>query len=263
MQANVKRVRRPPPPPGTTHIVLHGALKKEFGGPFDWGCSTPSSAIYALMANKPGFRQALEKGRFRVVRGTMKDGMDLDGRMLRICFGAQPEFHIIPVAAGAKSSGGLIKVLLGVILIAAAVLTAGGALGVEAAAGSAAATGVGGAGGLVTGALGLTLGNTLFGVTAGALGLFGFGLLLGGIGDILTTTPKPPRPNASFLLSGPLNTVGQGGPVPIAYGMKIRVGSVVISAGYEAVALNGSDQGDYSNPTSGGSFDNPITGPGS
>jgi predicted phage tail protein len=241
--------------PGTTRIVLHGALRKEFGGPVEWACPTPANAIYALCVNKPGFRQALAKGQYRVIRGPVRGGMDLDERMLRIRFNPEnPEFHIIPVAAGAKSSGGVIKIVLGVVLIAAAVLTAGGAIGAEAGAGAAA--GIGGSGGAITGALGLSLGNTLFGVTAGALGLFGAGMIIGGIGDILAKNIKPPAPNASFLLSGPLNTTTDGGPVPIAYGALVRVGSTVISSGYEAVAYNATSSADYGGTgASGGSFD--------
>ncbi len=158
--------------------------------------------------------------------------------MLGIRFSDQArEMHIVPVAAGrAKGNGGaFVKIILGVVLVAAAVATAGGAIGAAAPAGAAA--GIGGSGGAITGALGLTLGNTLFGISAGSIGLMGIGMIATGVGDILTHQPKPPAPNASFLLQGPTNTTQQGGPVPLAYGFKVRVGSVVIASSYEAAAL--------------------------
>lgn len=234
-----------------TRIVLHGALAERFGGPFDWGCNTPSQAIYALIRNKPGFELALRQGQFRVVRGNPDaGGIDLDERMLGLRFPPDGEFHIIPVAAGAKSSGGVVKSIIGVLLIAVAVATAQPELlGAEAIGTSAS----GAAAGSFLGTIGAL--NTLGGISAGAIGLFGFGLLLGGIGEILSTQPKPQRPNASFTLSGPLNTTTQGGCVPVAYG-KPRVGSVVIASGYEAVAVSPTSSEDYSGSFSGGSFSN-------
>jgi predicted phage tail protein len=239
------------PPPGTTRIVLHGRLRREFGECVNWGCPTPAHAIYALMTMKPGFRNALGQGSFRVVRGSLDSGLDLDEDMLHVRFGRVRELHIVPTARGrGNGAGSFVKIILGVVLIGAAVLTAGGAIGVAAAAGAGASAGAT-AGGLAA-TLGLT--NTLFGVTAGALGLFGFGLLLGGVGEILSHQPKAPLPNASFLLNGPTNTAQQGGPVPLAYGFRVRVGSVVIASSYIAQQMQvnnggkGGNQGGNGNP---------------
>ena len=79
--------------------------------------------------------------------------------------------------------------------------------------------------------LGLGLGGAL--VTK--VGLVGGALILGGIAQMISPVPRPPR-EASKLesnsFSGIVNTVRQGVPVPIAYG-RVFVGSAVISAGLD------------------------------
>ena len=104
----------------------------------------------------------------------------------------------------------------------------------------------------MAGTLGLT--NTLFGISAGALGLFGFGLLLGGVGSILSKQPQNLQ-NASFVLSGPTNTSAQGGPVPVAYGPRVMVGSVIISSSYEAQQMQTNNS---KNNTNNGGDGNPF-----
>jgi predicted phage tail protein len=229
----------PPPISGTTRIVLHGRLRRQFGHHVDWGCPTPANAIYALCTNYRGFREELAKGQYRVVRGPLKGGLDLGIEMMGIRFSDKVrEMHIIPVAAGAAKGNtmAVIKIVLGVALLAVGGLVAGGVIGTAAIAG-------GGA-----------LANTLFGVSAGAIILTGAGMVATGVGDILTHQPKPPAPNASFLLQGPTNTTSQGGPVPLPYGFKVRVGSVVIASAYEAVALG---NGVGANQKTGTSGNNP------
>jgi predicted phage tail protein len=68
-------------------------------------------------------------------------------------------------------------------------------------------------------------------------------LLLGGIAQLLTPTPKATQgadgqddPRKSYSFSGIQNTSRQGVPVPIVYGETI-VGSVVISAGIDTVQV--------------------------
>jgi predicted phage tail protein len=209
-----------PTPPA--RIVLHGRLRSRFGAEYRFGVSTPGNAIYALCRMVPGFEQELKKGQYRVVRGGPKSGIILAEEEIPFKLNGH-DLHIFPAARG-RGKGGIggdiVKAILGVVLIAAAVLTAGGALGVTAAGGSF-----------------LGLGNTFLGISALSYGVIGAGLLFAGIGGILTHMPKPPAPNASFLLSGPLNTASQGGPVFLNYGTLVRVGSVMISAGYQAIAM--------------------------
>lgn len=67
----------------------------------------------------------------------------------------------------------------------------------------------------------------------------GTSLVLGGVSQMLTKTPKHeagadrPDNKPSYAFDGPVNTTAQGNPVPLAYG-KILAGSQVISAGLEA-----------------------------
>ena len=73
----------------------------------------------------------------------------------------------------------------------------------------------------------------------GWLSAAGTSLVLGGVSQMLTKTPKfeagadRPDNKPSYAFDGPLNTTAQGNPVPLAYG-KILAGSQVISAGLEA-----------------------------
>lgn len=73
----------------------------------------------------------------------------------------------------------------------------------------------------------------------------GIGLLAGGVVALLS---KPPQfaynqsldgaNSQSYLFNGPVNTIGEGGPVPVGYGT-LLVGSNVISAGYKVTQYRG------------------------
>jgi predicted phage tail protein len=72
-------------------------------------------------------------------------------------------------------------------------------------------------------------------------------LVLGGVAQLLTPTPKINQPGTpqdnndprkSYSFSGIQNTSRQGTPVPIVYGETL-VGSVVISAGIDTVQVYG------------------------
>jgi predicted phage tail protein len=69
----------------------------------------------------------------------------------------------------------------------------------------------------------------------------GASLLLGGIAQLLTPTPKISQdeadPRKSFSFSGIQNTSRAGVPVPVVYGETL-VGSVVISAGIDIVQVS-------------------------
>lgn len=75
-------------------------------------------------------------------------------------------------------------------------------------------------------------------VTAPYLAPIGWGLIVGGVIQLLTPMPHgkaskdSPGNEASYNFNGPLNTQAQGNPVPLAYG-EIYAGSAVISAGID------------------------------
>ena len=141
----------------------------------------------------------------------------------------QQEIKIVPVLAGAGGGAGG-RILAGIGLIALAFLigpAAGGFLGIGAGLGSAAGAG------LVGGAF------------ASAVGFIGLSLVIGGVSQLLTPTPKINAPGTqqdnndprkSYSFSGIQQTSRQGVPVPIVYGETI-VGSVVISAGIDTVQV--------------------------
>lgn len=208
----------------TARVVLHGKLRRKFGPELTVGASTPANAIAALCRLKPGFRAMLEEGDYRVIRGDAKRGMQLDLRGIHLKLPPSGEMHLFPVAKGAKR-GGAGKIIIGVLLVVAAVVFPATLAGL----------------GFAT--------SAMFGITVATTPLmFGASLILGGITMMMSPQPKgttsPQESNTqSFLLGGQLNVQQQGVPVPVQYG-RIMVGSVVISVGYEAVAL----QGDVFNP---------------
>ena len=122
----------------------------------------------------------------------------------------QQEIKVVPVLVGAGGPVG--RIIAGAVLVAVGLFVPGiGALGVQ----------------------------LLVGV--------GASLVLGGVAQLLTPTPRINQPGTpednndprkSYSFSGIQNTSRQGTPVPIVYGETL-VGSVVISAGIDTVQVTG------------------------
>ena len=141
---------------------------------------------------------------YRVSVGTY----DLDLEELHDPAGQQ-EIKIVPVMAGA---GATARIIAGIALVAFSLLLPG-------------------------------VGAAIGGALMTKIGLIGGALILGGVAQLLTPTPKIPTgpdtqndPRKSYSFSGIQNTSRQGVPVPIVYGETI-VGSVVISAGIDTVQV--------------------------
>jgi predicted phage tail protein len=188
-------------------VKVYGALRELLGKTrFEFVADTPAQAMRALLANFPHLERWLidsEKNgvAYRVTVGKQKiHNDDMSGMFAP--WSERDVFSITPVLIGAGR--GLGSILVGVAIVAAAVFIPG---------------------------LGLGLGGAL--VTK--VGLVGGALILGGIAQMISPVPRPPR-EASKLesnsFSGIVNTVRQGVPVPIAYG-RVFVGSAVISAGLD------------------------------
>ena len=126
------------------------------------------------------------------------------------------DIKIIPVLAGAGGRG-LNSIILGGILIGAAIFTGGGTLAFG------------------TAGLGFTGGATIgsFGIGAFAANL-GLALIIGGISQLLTPIPQTPEedPDKSFAFNSPVNVSRAGLVIPLIYGQAL-VGSSVISAAIE------------------------------
>ncbi len=202
-----------------TTVHLHGHLGREFGRTHQFALHQPVDAVRALDAAFPGrFLRALREGEYRVVRGTPgRHGRDLDIGMLTMGLSGQP-LHIIPVPAGAKR-GGAAKIVLGVVLVAAAIAFAPAGAGM----------------------LGANLGAEAFSVfgssiSFGNIALFGAGMALQGAAQMLSPQPKAAGSletadrRQSSLFNGAVTSVEQGGVVPLVYG-RVRTGGTVISAG--------------------------------
>ena len=187
-------------------IKLYGKLAKFIGHRvLEADVATAAEAVRFLLANWPDLEAHMSDQHYRVSVGTY----DIDLEELHHPAGAAP-ISFVPVVTGAGAVG---RILAGVALIALSFLII--PLGIAAA----------GAG------------------IATAVGLAGASLLLGGIAQLLTPTPKVAQgadkqddPRKSYSFSGIQNTSRQGVPVPIVYGETV-VGSVVISAGIDTVQV--------------------------
>ena len=174
--------------------------------------SNPAEAVRALMANFPGFQQYM---------------MSHSTPGYQICIGSDPFagaeqmnypvgrqcIKIVPVIAGAAKSP-VIGIIIGVVIIAAAVATFQLELLPAAIAANAA----------------------LF------VGGIGAAMAMNGVSQLLASVPKAPDVSTtqnpdnvpSDIFNGPVNTVAQGLPVPVGYG-RLRIGSAVISAAINTV----------------------------
>jgi len=113
------------------------------------------------------------------------------------------DIKIVPVIAG-EGGRGLSQILLGGVLIGAALFTGGFSLGVT---------------------------SFSFSSIAGNLGV---ALVLGGVNQMLTPTPSTPEedPEKSFAFNSPVNVSRAGLVIPLIFGQAL-VGSSVISAAIE------------------------------
>jgi len=193
-------------------IKLYGKLAKFIGHRvLEADVATAAEAVRFLLANWPELEAHMSDQHYRVSIGTY----DLIAEELHHPAGAAP-ISFVPVVAGAGAVG---RILIGVALIAASFFF-------PAAAGATAA---------------LKIGASTFNAFGASLFFLGASLVLGGIAQLLTPTPKISQdegdPRKSFSFSGIQNTSRAGVPVPVVYGETL-VGSVVISAGIDIVQVS-------------------------
>ena len=185
-------------------IKLYGKLAKFVGHRIlEADVATAAEAVRFLVANWPELERHMADQHYRVSVGTY----DLDLEELHDPAGQQ-EIKIVPVMAGAGATG---RIIAGIALIALSFIPSFAAWA----------------------------GPTAYALITG----IGASLVLGGVAQLLTPTPKVPTgpdtqndPRKSYSFSGIQNTSRQNVPVPIVYGETI-VGSVVISAGIDTVQV--------------------------
>ena len=201
-------------------VKVYGALREQLGQcRFEFVADTPVQALKALLVNFPGLEKWLlnseEHGvAYRVTVGKQRVYSD-DVSGLFLPWSEQEVFSITPVLMGSGGATG--QILLGVGLIAAAIITGG----------------IASAGVALGGFMGIgTVGTIVVGI--------GASLILGGVAQMISPQPKPPglrEQNDAVRLesnafSGIVNATRQGVAVPIAYG-RVFAGSVVLSAGLD------------------------------
>ena len=232
-------------------VYLEGRLGKEFGEEWTLAVNTPAEALQAIIAQRPGMQKFLVESEGIEGYEILVNNEPIENVMEVTLSdpGMSQSYSFVPVLAGSKSK--IMTMVLGVTLIAmtggfgAAFQPAfmGGSLG---ASGSAAV-----AGAKATAAQAAVLGveaGTVMSATqaaqlashaaigsihgATAASYLGMGLVLSGAAAMLTPEVDDgggAEQAENYHFSGPINTVKQGGAVPLVYGRAI-VGSTTISA---------------------------------
>lgn len=213
------------------NIVLHGKLATLHTEPtVSFDVDTVAEAIRACCFQIKGFEEALKEGSYHISLNENEADNDVDATIAPFQLGNRvTSIHFVPVVAGAKR-GGAGKVILGVAMIALAVVTWGSSLTLMGGAVAVAGPGVSTAAGLV--------------ISSSTIASLGVSMVLGGVAQLLTpqvssgnsTDFEAVDERASFLFNGPVNASAQGAPVPLVYG-RMRVGTHVVSTGLVTEAI--------------------------
>lgn len=192
-------------------IHLHGSLRKIHDEPISVYAETAAEALELVTCQLPGFQPTAQG--YKHVR---VEGYDTE-RALRDNL-VSNELHIYPQMNGGKNQG-FTQILIGVALIAATVVTAGG-FGAVAAAVGATMTGAGGFGAMLTATVFMT----------------GVSTVIGGLTTLLMPQPTMNPGNAqeaSKYLGIPSSTTTIGTTIRVIYGLR-RVGFHYLSFGTNA-----------------------------
>jgi predicted phage tail protein len=201
-------------------VKLLGELGRKFGRSYEFMALSPKEVLSALSNQLDGFRDYLrgahENGVFFKLVTADPEGIDYNECMMPC-----DTLVIAPVITGAGGSGMSIgKILLGAVLIGLAFIPG---IGTVAAGGGLAAKG------LAVGSM-TSIGTALFGI--------GGSLLIGGIAELLTPTPKQPKETEqSFLFDRAADLTSQGLPIPLLYGRFLAASPLVISSAISTEAV--------------------------
>jgi predicted phage tail protein len=154
-------------------------------------------ALISQLGHK--FEMAMRRGRFHVLKGNNLADLDDMGEEEVGMMTSKEEIHFIPETEG---SSGILRAVIGVVMVVVGVY-----------------------------------------FQQPWLVQLGAGMILGGVASLIAGTPKTTNQeksnvaqNPSFVFNGPINTVAQGGPIPLVFG-RYRTGSTVISAGLDVAKL--------------------------
>ena len=179
-------------------VKFYGNLK-QYGDKFNMSVETASEALNGLYCQIKGLKKQIIDGYFRV----RINGVDMDEDNLQ--FGLHSRIpqdaviHIVPKTEGAK----------------------------------------GGAFSFIAGAVMFVVGAIFYWTPVGyPLMASGLGMMIGGVAQMLTKLPKTDKlvgdKNNNTYFSNLDNTIGQGAPVPLCYGLT-KIGSKVLSQGLETL----------------------------
>lgn len=186
-----------------TTVLLDGAMGRKFGHRWELSVNSVGQAMRLINANKPGFllwvRNNLARyDRYKIIC-TYENGRTeyLDDDTVKM--NCKPKtIRFVPVIAGA---GAGVRMVIGATLLVVGWMAAG---------------------------------SVVFSWAAPYLIATGASLLIGGIVETLTKSSKADdyerKDRTSYAFDGPVNTEGQGVPIPLIYGPKVLVGSHAASA---------------------------------
>lgn len=186
-------------------IKFYGVLAKKFGKEFQLDVASVREVMRALSVQLPGFEKfMLHAHEHGLAFAVWQDKRNIAASEIDMHTDADV-IKIVPRVIGAGGNGGIIQVVLGVVMIAAAFITGGTTI-------------------------------AAWGALQGALFGAGVGMLVGGVAQMLmpkvdTTQDQNEDGNkANNGFGGAVTTVAQGNPVPVLRGCR-EIGGFVVSAG--------------------------------
>ena len=210
----------------TRTIYLHGKMGELFGEVWNLNAATVAECMNGIDCQREGkLKQYLldctEKGiMFTVQKG--KEFLDYDNLQMNL---GENDLIITPVPAG--SANKLLKVIVGFVLMVGAAYL------------------------MMTGTFAGIAGFLKFAGLVG-MGMAGSMLLNSGMAEYMAPK-KPGDQNDAFLFDGPVNTVKEGLPVPLAYG-QVLVGGATISFGFTDREVSSASGFTFSSSTGGTSI---------
>lgn len=181
-------------------VVLHGELAERFGGPYMIEAPSIRDAVRNLCGNFPELKRILREGSWIIKRVFKGQVINCDESMLMFEMRDSP-IHLFPAVSGSgahsQSGQGTEKMILGAVLIAAAVIAFPYAVGAWGAMGASAMTSV---------------------------GMMGIGLMLGGLAMLISPGPSL---NFSSTVGSTAGVTTEGQAVPLVFGVFMATGTAV------------------------------------
>lgn len=182
-------------------IKFYGKFIKKCGKSLKCKVNSVREVLQATEANRPGFKDLIEKDRMYVIRrgDTFKTAKDVSEEELEMNF-SETTWHILPLPVG---HGGFVKAVVGVALI-------------------------------VVGTFVPVLSPYLYPLGVSMV-LGGVAQMLAPTPPTMNDygNREAPDKRPSYLFDGPINKTATGGAIPLVYGFDVFVGSTFVSGGID------------------------------